>query len=252
VVDLSALWAGPLCAHLLGRAGLRIVKVESTRRPDGARAGDARFYGWLHGGHESVALDLSSSGGREALGRLVAAADVVVESSRPRALAQLGIDVEAVLADRPGTTWVSITGHGRRGEAAQRVAFGDDAAVAAGLVAHDDQGAPVFCGDAIADPITGLAAALGALTSLAAGGGHLVDVPMVDAVAAVLSSPARPAAAHRGPTGEWLVTTSTGPHPVVSPHPLPPPALSAPPLGAHTPTVLRSLGIPLDEAPTPC
>ncbi|HEV7761438.1 MAG TPA: CoA transferase [Acidimicrobiales bacterium] len=252
VVDLSALWAGPLCAHLLGRAGLRIVKVESTRRPDGARAGDARFYGWLHGGHESVALDLSSSGGRAALGRLVAAADVIVESSRPRALAQLGIDVEAVLAGRPGTTWVSITGHGRRGDAAQRVAFGDDAAVAAGLVAHDDQGAPVFCGDAIADPVTGLSAALGALTSLAAGGGHLVDVPMVDAVAATLRSPAVPAAAHRSPTGTWLVSTPTGSHPVAPPHQLPPPTLPARPMGADTTIVLQGLGIPLDSAATPC
>ena len=37
VVDLSALWAGPLCAHLLGLAGARVVKVESLGRPDGAR-----------------------------------------------------------------------------------------------------------------------------------------------------------------------------------------------------------------------
>jgi hypothetical protein len=251
VVDLSAMWAGPLCTRLLGLAGLRVVKVESTGRPDGARAGDARFFDWLHGGHASVALDLASSSGRTMLAQLVALADVVIESSRPRALAQLGIDVEAVLAARPGTTWVSITGHGRDGASGQRVAFGDDAAAAAGLVAYDDQGRPVFCGDAIADPITGLSAALGALTSISAGGGHLVDVPMVGAVAATLATAAPAAAAHRRASdGSWQVTTPTGVHPVAAPHPLPAPGVPARPLGADTTTILHALGVAL-PSPTP-
>ncbi len=70
VIDLSAMWAGPLCAHLLGRAGFRVVKVESTGRPDGARAGHAGFFRWLNGGHASVALDLASTNGRAALAGL--------------------------------------------------------------------------------------------------------------------------------------------------------------------------------------
>ena len=227
VVDLSAMWAGPLCARLLGRAGHRVVKVESTRRPDGARGGHPRFFDWLHHGHPSVALDFGSPSGRTALAQLVARADVVIESSRPRAVAQLGIDAEAVVARRPGTTWVSITGYGR---ASNRVAFGDDAAAAAGLVARDDDGLPVFCADAIADPITGLYAAVGALTSIAAGGGHLVDAPMVDAVAATLTTPAAP----------------TPDAPVARPR-LPAPTPPARPLGADTATVLAE-----PAAATPC
>src|SRR4051812_39058875 len=43
VIDLTALWAGPLCAHLLGLAGCRVIKVESVRRPDGARNGPSTF-----------------------------------------------------------------------------------------------------------------------------------------------------------------------------------------------------------------
>jgi crotonobetainyl-CoA:carnitine CoA-transferase CaiB-like acyl-CoA transferase len=243
VVDLSAMWAGPLCARLLGLTGLRVVKVESTRRPDGARTGDARFFDWLHGGHASVALDLATPGGRSALAELVAAADVVIESSRPRALAHLGIDVEAVVGARPGVTWVSITGHGRDGAAGQRVAFGDDAAAAAGLVAHDDQGRPVFCGDAIADPITGLSAAVGALTSVVDGGGHLVDVPMVDAVAATMAVPVAPAAAHLSSDGDWQVVTATGVHPVAAPRALPPSMVRAAALGADTAAVLHAVGL---------
>lgn len=234
VVDLSAMWAGPLCAHLLGRAGARVVKVESTGRPDGARRGHPGFFGWLHGGHESVALDLGTAAGREQLARLVDRADVVVESSRPRALAQLGIEAEAVVAARPGRTWVSITGHGRTGGGADRVAFGDDAAVAAGLVAPDDDGDPVFCADAVADPITGLHAAVAALRSQVDGGGHLVAVAMVDAVAATLVTPALPVAAHRiGDDDRWAVRTAAGEEVPV--------AVPTPPAGAD-PTAARPLG----------
>jgi hypothetical protein len=68
VVDFSALWAGPLCAHLLGLAGARVVKVETPWRPDGARFGDAGFYRLLHAGHRSVVLDPHTPGGRHSPG----------------------------------------------------------------------------------------------------------------------------------------------------------------------------------------
>ena len=58
VVDLSALWSGPLCAHLLTLAGARVVKVESASRLDGARRGPPAFFDLLHAGQESVVLDL--------------------------------------------------------------------------------------------------------------------------------------------------------------------------------------------------
>ena len=92
VVDLSSLWAGPLCAQLLTAAGARTVKVESTSRPDGARRGPAPFYDLLHAGQDSVALDFRDHRDVDRLRTLLAAADIVIEASRPRALAQLGID----------------------------------------------------------------------------------------------------------------------------------------------------------------
>ena len=59
VVDLSALWAGPLCTHLLQLMGARVIKVESRARPDGMRAADHGFYDLLNAGKESVALDFA-------------------------------------------------------------------------------------------------------------------------------------------------------------------------------------------------
>ncbi|RMD83280.1 MAG: CoA transferase [Candidatus Dadabacteria bacterium] len=182
VVDLSALWAGPLCAHLLGLAGARVIKVESIGRPDGARMGPKRFYDLLNAGKQSVALDFSLARERSILARLLAAADIVVEASRPRALAQLGADARLLVASRPGIVWVSITGYGRSGAAAMWCAFGDDAAVAGGLVGETEQG-PVFCADAIADPLTGIVAASAALLAWRSGRAVLLDVSMA-AVAA--------------------------------------------------------------------
>jgi hypothetical protein len=179
IVDFSALWAGPLCARLLGLAGARVVKVESATRPDGARLGTPSFYSWLHDGHDNLVVDFAPG----ALDELIAEADVVIEASRPRALRRLGLRAEEFLAARPGRVWVGITGYGREND---RIAFGDDAAVAGGLTGVDANGGPVFLGDALADPVTGVFAAHAAARSLAAGGGELLCVSMA-ACAATLA-----------------------------------------------------------------
>ncbi|GAB2961093.1 CoA transferase [Streptomyces pseudoechinosporeus] len=249
VVDFSSLWAGPLCAHLLGRAGARVVKVESTRRPDGARRGNRRFFDWLHAGHESVAVDFTSAEGRAALAELVRAADVVIEASRPRALAQLGLAPEE-LDHRAGRVWVSITGYGRGRP--DRVAFGDDAAVAGGLVGWSD-GEPVFCADAIADPLTGLVAALGAIGSLVRGGGQLIDVSMRDVAAAFAGCPPvdhGPHGVRTDAAGVMVECPVLGRTQVVLPPRLPVPEGTAAAMGADTARIL-SRGSPLRARPAP-
>lgn len=189
VIDLSVLWAGPLCSQILQLAGARVIKVESVSRPDGTRRGDASFFDLLHAGKESVAVDFADPAQVEALGRLLMRADVVIEGSRPRALHQLGIFPERIIDSGGPRVWTSITGYGRSSD---RVAFGDDAAVAGGLVVWDERG-PVFCADAIADPATGLRAAVLTMRALADGGRHLLDVALAE-VAAGLTPPDSPRA----------------------------------------------------------
>jgi hypothetical protein len=187
VVDLSALWAGPLATRLLAEAGAAVTKLESVTRPDGARA-TPDFYTWLHAPAEQVvSVDLATAAGREAAAALVDAADVVIEASRPRALEHLGLGPD----DRParaGRVWLSITGHGRDSPGRDWIAFGDDAAVAGGLVARDERGDPVFCGDAIADPLTGLTGALAVLEAREQGGGVLIDLAMSRVAAAAVEA----------------------------------------------------------------
>jgi len=224
VIDLSALWAGPLCGDLLAGTGATVIKVESPSRPDGARRGPAGFFDLLNGRKRSVALDFRQTGGRDTLRALIRAADVVIEASRPRALEQL--DVRAADEVRAGgpQVWISITGYGRDDETA-RVAFGDDAAVGGGLVVWHD-GTAMFCADAVADPITGLAAANACLDALASGGRWLLDVSMA-AVCATLAGPTLPVS------------------PDVTPAPprARPVTRAAASLGSDTASVLAELGI---------
>ncbi len=240
VVDFSALWAGPLAASLLGLAGARVVKVEVPDRLDGARRGHPGFYRLLHAGHRSVLLDPAAPGGRAAMAALVAAADVVIEASRPRALAGFGLDAEAAVAS--GACWISLTAAGR---ASGRIGFGDDVAAGAGLVARDAEGDPVFVGDALADPLTGLTAATLAMTAPADGSGVLWDVAMSDVVAATLTDVAPdPSPAARRQERRWVLDTAAGAVPVAEPRPRTV-AGSAPAAGADTAAVLAELGIPL-------
>jgi hypothetical protein len=189
VLDLSSLWAGPLCAQLLAAGGADVIKVESVARPDGARGGPRPFFDLLNGEKRSVVLDLAAPSGRRDLRRLMDAADVVIESARPRALEQMGF-VAADLVGRTGgpRVWASVTSHGRGPGVAERVGFGDVAAVAGGLVAGDEAG-PVFLADAVADPLCGLVTAAAVLAALGAGGRWVIDAAMAPMAARVAGPP---------------------------------------------------------------
>jgi hypothetical protein len=180
VADLSSMWAGPLCGHLLAEAGATVVKVEAVSRPDGTRGGDSRFFDWMNASKLSYAIDFHDGD----LRRLLEAADVVIEGSRPAALSRRGLGAEQ-LQGRPGRVWLRLTGYGASGERATRVAFGDDAAVAGNLVGVG----PTFVGDAIADPLTGLAATQAVLESLRRGGGEIVEVALAEVAADYATSP---------------------------------------------------------------
>jgi hypothetical protein len=208
VLDLTSLWAGPLCAHLLGLSGARVVKVESTHRPDGARHGPPAFFNLLHDGHEQLTLDLPRDLNR--LRELVDTADLVLEASRPRALRQWGISAEQVV--RTGTSWLSITARGRQSDA---IGFGDDVAAAAGHVVHD--GADLMpVGDALADPLAGVSAAAAALDVLRSSVASLVDVSMLHVAAEAAAGPVPPHLVTRR-AAAWWVEDDSGQVPVADP-----------------------------------
>ena len=190
VVDLSALWAGPLAAHLLWLAGAEVVKVESRARPDAMRSAEGDFYALINQGKTTLAVDLTEGGERAALLSLIAASDIVIEAARPRALKQLGVDADRIVRDTPGLVWISITAHGATGEAAGWVGFGDDCGVAGGLSAalRSATGRTGFVGDALADPLTGVFAALAAWEAWTSGRGARLGLAMGHVIARCLAA----------------------------------------------------------------
>jgi crotonobetainyl-CoA:carnitine CoA-transferase CaiB-like acyl-CoA transferase len=176
VLDLSALWAGPLCAGLLARAGAEVTRIESIGRPDPTPRSSPLLDRKINKGKSLLALDLRTDAGKAALLRAVDQADILITSARAGALRRIGLEPESLRSK----IWVAITAHGWSRD---RVGFGDDCAAAGGLTRWHN-GQPRFFGDALADPLTGLEAALAVL----AGATGLIDMAMAQVAAAYAAS----------------------------------------------------------------
>jgi hypothetical protein len=211
IVDLSTLWAGPLCGNLLQSAGAEVIRVESSQRPDGSREGVVAFDDLLHFGQASATFDPNDLG---FLHRLVNSADIVITSARPRGLASLGLDPQRWLSDRADGVWVQISAYGSTGEEASWIGFGDDTAMAAGLVRWID-GIPIPVADALADPLTGVHAATAAAALAQGGGTHLVDIALANVAAATYADP--PAVDPTFMGGQWVIETEFGIRPIEKP-----------------------------------
>jgi len=104
VLDLSEYVAGPYCARLLAGFGADVIKVEAPQGDpirhwgpfkDGIANPEAgAFHLYLNQGKRSVTLDLETEDGRAQLHRLIATADVIVESGRPGHFARYGFDYQ--------------------------------------------------------------------------------------------------------------------------------------------------------------
>jgi hypothetical protein len=189
VIDLSAIWAGPLTGHLLWLAGAEVVKIENPARPDLIRIDDPATYDVINQGKANVALDLTVAKDRDALIALIRKADVVIESSRVRALRHLGVDGDALVREVPGLVWLTITGHGATGEAANWAGIGHDCGVAGGLARElaNVCGEPGYVGDALADPLTGITAAIAGWRAFCNGTATRIGFAMSAIVAQALS-----------------------------------------------------------------
>src|SRR5206468_1597863 len=122
VADLTQNVAGPFCTQILGDMGAEVVKVERPGRGDDARAWAPPYWGdesaafmAMNRNKRSLALDLKADGGPEILQRLIARADVFVQSLRAGAIGELGLDFAGATRINPRLVYCSITAFGRRG-----------------------------------------------------------------------------------------------------------------------------------------
>jgi crotonobetainyl-CoA:carnitine CoA-transferase CaiB-like acyl-CoA transferase len=200
ILDLTRVLSGPYCTMLLGDMGARVIKIEQPRGGDDTRHWGPPFVGTesayflsINRNKESVTLDFKQAEGRALLDQLIAKSDVVVENFRPDALGRLGLDYASLAPKHPRLIYCSVSGFGQTGP--RRKEPGYDAVLQAegGLmsITGSPDTPPVRVGVAIADIVTGMFAAQGISMALYArertGRGQLVDVSMLDSVAALLT-----------------------------------------------------------------
>ncbi len=193
VVDLSQFLPGPMMTTMMADQGAEVIKVEPLAG-DPARAmepfegGQSVWFRNLNRGKLSVALDLKSDSGREALWKLLEGADVLVEGFRPGVVERLGFGYQAVSERFPRIVYCSISAFGQSGELAHHPAH--DLAVQAltGMLSVNDgpDGTPVVPGVPAADMAAGLTALSAVLMALLgrqhSGRGDYIDIAMFDSL----------------------------------------------------------------------
>src|SRR5947207_12110814 len=175
VADLTQNVAGPFCAQILGDMGAEVIKVEHPGRGDDARAWAPPWWGdesatfmALNRNKRSLALDLKQEAGLVVLRRLVARADVFVQSLRAGVVSSLGLDFAGATAINPRLVYCSITAFGTRGPLADRPGYDPLMQAYGGLMSINGHpgGEPARVGTSIVDMGTGVWAALGIVAAL--------------------------------------------------------------------------------------
>ena len=172
VLDLTSMWAGPLCSELLGRAGARVIKIEADVRPDGLRFGDgddgtgqAPMFLELNKSKEIWNLDLRKCVTSSAFEQLVKSSDLVVSSMSRRALFNLGLTADHLTLINENVRSLSINAFAAGTPEESWVAYGTGVHAASGLGWTST--IPTSPAYSYPDPIAGLSACLIAVAQLA-------------------------------------------------------------------------------------
>jgi crotonobetainyl-CoA:carnitine CoA-transferase CaiB-like acyl-CoA transferase len=195
IIDLTSVMMGPYATMILGDYGADVIKVES---PDGdvmrfaAPMRNPKMGAmYLQGNRNkrSIVLDLKKAGGREALLRLAANADVFVHNVRPAAMARLKLGAGDLLAVNPRLVYSSLHGFGETGPYAGRPAYDDliQGLTALPALTGKITGEPRYSPATMADRIVGLNALHAILAALfhreRSGEGQAIEIPMFETMA---------------------------------------------------------------------
>ena len=192
VLDLTQVMAGPFCSMLLCDMGADVIKVEppagdSTRRMPGGVGSDSPSFNAVNRGKRGIVVDLKQPAGRDAVRRLAAGSDVLVENYRPGVLEKFGLDYAELSRRYPRLVYASISGYGQTGPSAGKGGFDLVAQGVSGLMSVTGEAGrpPVKAGIPVTDLGAALFAVAGILSALLArartGRGQLVDTSLVDA-----------------------------------------------------------------------
>jgi crotonobetainyl-CoA:carnitine CoA-transferase CaiB-like acyl-CoA transferase len=227
VLDFTQMMMGPWATQFLGDLGADVIKVERPRTGEwerGLRAmgkllgEDSPFFLAMNRNKKSLTLNLKDERAQDAVKRLAATADLLVENFRPGVMDRLGLGYDDLRAINPSIVYVTGSGFGPDGPYVDRP--GQDLLIQSmsGLAAYggrrDDP--PMPAGSSIVDASTALLLAFSAMVGLfhraRTGEGQRIDVNLFNTaialqcqeLAAFLNMPDRWERSEAGIGGAWL------------------------------------------------
>lgn len=197
IIDTTHVLAGPFAAFQLATLGAEVIKVEDPNNPDQARGqgpdramndkGMGTAFLAQGSNKSSVAIDLKTPEGREALKRLVDTADVFIENYRPGAFEALGLGYAELKRRNPGLIYCSLSAFGSTGPRRELRGYDNIIQAFSGLMAMtgDDPEKPFKTGAPVMDYAAGTTAAYAIASALLQrerndGAGVFIDVSMLD------------------------------------------------------------------------
>jgi itaconate CoA-transferase len=222
VIAVEQAVAAPFCSSRLADAGATVIKIERpegdfARGYDAAAKGQSSYFVWLNRGKQSVAIDLSTQGGREQLEALISGADVLLQNLKPGAMDKLGFSRERLRKDYPTLICCTITGYGDEGPYKDRKAYDLLIQAESGLasITGGPEG-PSRVGISVVDVSTGATAHAAILEALFArtrtGKGADIRISMFDVMADWLAVPLLNSEAGNPPQRIGLAHPSIAPY----------------------------------------
>ena len=195
ILDLTTVLFGPFGTQTLGDWGAEVIKIESLTGDTWRNSGQFRNRGMsgqfmaANRNKRSIAIDLKHEDGKAVLRRLIPTADALVSNIRPAGLARLGFSYEVCKELNPRLVYASATGFGQDGPWRARPAFDEIIQAASGFASAmgtDDE--PAFVPSLVGDKLCGMALTSAVTAALLfrerTGQGQMVEVPMLETLAA--------------------------------------------------------------------
>ena len=192
VLDFTWMLAGPYATRLLADFGAEVIKVQSKQTATGAEDNQTGYFATWNRNKLGITLDMGKPGARDVVIELVKKCDIVMENFTPRVMRNWGLDYGQLQEVNPGLVMVSLSGFGRSGPWQDYAALGPTAQALSGLTEHTSYqpGSPCGIGFALADHISGLYAALAALSALRrreyTGLGEYIEISELEAACSTL------------------------------------------------------------------
>ncbi len=193
VLDLSRVFAGPLCGQVLADFGAEVVKVEHPDRGDdtrdwGMRIGktETTYYNSMNRNKRSITVDLQTPEGQKLIHNLLPQFDVVIQNFKTGGADKLGLGYAQLKALKPDLIYCSVAGYNSSGPEAKRPGYDLVIQGEAGLMAINGEASqpPLKFGVAVVDMMTGMYAAQAVLAALfrreRTGKGQLVEMSLYD------------------------------------------------------------------------